>query len=30
MDQFQRRLSFAPADVKWVAAERIYTLDDQP
>ncbi|MFZ2995833.1 L-rhamnose mutarotase [Sphingobium sp.] len=30
MDRFQRRLPFAPADVKWVAAERIYTLDEQP
>ncbi|NMN04623.1 L-rhamnose mutarotase [Novosphingobium sp. SG916] len=30
MDQFQRRLPFAPAEVKWVPAERIYTLAEQP
>jgi L-rhamnose mutarotase len=30
MDRFQRRLPFAPADTKWVAAEPIYALRDQP
>jgi L-rhamnose mutarotase len=30
MERFQRRLPFAPAGDKWVAAERIYTLDEQP
>ena len=30
MDQFQRRLAFAPADAKWVPAEQIYSLDAQP
>ena len=30
MDRFQRRLAFAPPGVKWVAAEQIYALDDQP
>lgn len=29
MDQFQKRLSFAPPGVKWVAAERIYDLAQQ-
>ena len=30
MDRFQRRLPFAPDGVKWVAAEQIYALRDQP
>ena len=30
MDRFQRRLPFAKAGEKWVAAEQIYTLEDQP
>lgn len=30
MDGYQRRLAFAPAGVKWVAAEKIYALADQP
>lgn len=30
MDAFQRRMPFAPPSVKWVAAECIYDLDDQP
>lgn len=30
MDRFQRRLAFAAEGQKWVAAEQIYTLDDQP
>jgi len=30
MDQFQKRLPFAPDGAKWVEAERIYTLADQP
>jgi len=30
MDQYQRRLPFAPADTKWLEAEQIYSLDDQP
>jgi L-rhamnose mutarotase len=30
MDRFQRRLAFAPDGVKWVAAEQIYALRDQP
>lgn len=30
MDRFQRRLPFAAAGEKWVAAEQIYTLADQP
>lgn len=30
MDRLQRRLSFAPEGVKWVAAERIYALGEQP
>lgn len=30
MDRFQRRLPVAAAGEKWVAAERIYTLEDQP
>lgn len=30
MDRFQRRLPFAAKGQKWVAAERIYTLDAQP
>ena len=29
MDGFQRRLDFAPKEVKWVPAERIYTLAEQ-
>jgi L-rhamnose mutarotase len=30
MDGFQKRLPFAPDGVKWVAAEQIYALTDQP
>ena len=30
MDRFQSRLSFAPAGVKWVPADRIYGLSEQP
>jgi L-rhamnose mutarotase len=30
MDRFQRRLPFAAEGQKWVAAEQIYTLADQP
>lgn len=30
MDRFQRRLPFAAEGEKWVEAERIYALDDQP
>lgn len=30
MDRFQRRLPFAAKGQKWVAADRIYTLDAQP
>lgn len=30
MDQYQRRLPFAPANTKWLPAEHIYSLDDQP
>lgn len=30
MDKFQSRLPFAPEGVKWVAAERIYALGEQP
>ncbi len=30
MDVFQRRLPFAPAGLKWVPTERIYSLDEQP
>ncbi|SDA25976.1 L-rhamnose mutarotase [Sphingomonas sp. NFR15] len=30
MDRFQRRLPFARGGEKWVAAEQIYSLDDQP
>ncbi|WP_235199723.1 L-rhamnose mutarotase [Sphingomonas sp. RIT328] len=30
MEQFQRRLPFAAPGEKWVAAERIYSLDEQP
>lgn len=30
MDRLQRRLAFAPAGTKWVAAERIYALSEQP
>lgn len=30
MDRFQSRLSFAPEGVKWVPAERIYALGEQP
>ncbi|MGY2736768.1 L-rhamnose mutarotase [Sphingomonas sp. UYP23] len=30
MDRFQRRLPFAAEGQKWVDAERIYALDDQP
>jgi L-rhamnose mutarotase len=30
MDRFQRRLPFAADGEKWVAAERIYSLDEQP
>ena len=30
MDRYQRPLPFAPADTKWLAAEHIYSLDDQP
>lgn len=30
MDRYQRRLAFAPPGVKWVAAERIYALAEQP
>jgi L-rhamnose mutarotase len=30
MDRYQRRLAFAPAGVKWVEAEKIYALADQP
>jgi L-rhamnose mutarotase len=30
MDQFQQRLPFAPDGVKWLEAERIYSLDEQP
>lgn len=30
MDRFQSRLAFASEGVKWVPAERIYALGDQP
>ena len=30
MDRFQRRLPFAREGEKWVEAEQIYSLDDQP
>jgi L-rhamnose mutarotase len=30
MDRFQSRLAFAPENTKWVAAERIYALGEQP
>lgn len=30
MDRFQRRLPFATGDQKWVAAEQIYSLAEQP
>ena len=30
MERFQRRLLFAKDGEKWVAAERIYSLDEQP
>jgi len=30
MDRLQRRLPFAPAQVKWLPTERIYALDEQP
>lgn len=30
MDRFQRRLPFAAEGEKWIAAEQIYSLDDQP
>jgi L-rhamnose mutarotase len=30
MDRYQRRLAFAPPGVKWVAAERIFALAEQP
>jgi len=30
MDRFQRRLPFARDGEKWVEAEQIYSLDDQP
>jgi len=30
MDGFQRRLAFAPPGVKWMPAERIYALTEQP
>lgn len=30
MERFQRRVPFAREGQKWVAAEQIYTLDDQP
>lgn len=30
MDRFQKRLAFAPAGVKWVEAEQIFSLADQP
>jgi len=30
MDQYQRRLPFAPGDAKWVSAAQIYSLDEQP
>lgn len=30
MDQYQRRLPFAPASTKWLPAELIYSLHDQP
>jgi L-rhamnose mutarotase len=30
MDRFQKRLPFAPEGVKWVPAEQIYALSDQP
>jgi len=30
MDVFQQRLPFAPAGMKWVPTERIYSLDEQP
>jgi L-rhamnose mutarotase len=30
MDRYQRRLAFAPADMKWVEAECIYALSEQP
>jgi len=30
MDRFQQRLAFAPARAKWVTAERIYALSEQP
>lgn len=30
MDRFQQRLAFASCGEKWVAAERIYALSEQP
>lgn len=30
MDRFQKRLPFASEGTKWVAAERIYALSEQP
>lgn len=30
MNKFQKRLPFAPDGVKWVAAEQIYALSQQP
>ncbi len=30
MDRFQKRLPFAPAGVKWVSAEKIFALSEQP
>ena len=29
MDRYQQRLPWAPADVKWVGAERIFALSEQ-
>ena len=29
MDRYQQRLPWAPADVKWVGAERIFSLAEQ-
>lgn len=30
MDRYQKRLPFAPAGAKWISAQRIYDLGEQP
>ena len=30
MDRYQRRIPWAPRDTKWVEAERIFALSEQP